>query len=167
MVVVAARNARSGGHRLNARRVVIASDHAGFELKQTLVAELQALGCEAVDLGPADTASVDYPDFADRLAEAIAQDGADTGVLVCGTGIGISIAANRHRHIRAGLAHDVTSARLMREHNDANVLVLGGRLIGPETARDCLKVFLQTSFEGGRHQRRVDKLSPPSGPRPA
>ena len=130
-------------------------------MKQTLLAELRALGCEALDLGTGGTASVDYPDFADVVADAIAQGRADTGVLVCGTGIGISIGANRHRHIRAGVAHDVTSARLMREHNDANVLALGARLIGPETARDCLKVFLQTSFEGGRHQRRVDKLSPP------
>jgi len=167
MVGLRPRNARSGGHRLNARRVVIASDHAGFELKLALVAELQALGCEPVDLGTDGAASVDYPDFADKLAEAMAQGRADTGVLVCGTGIGISIGANRHRHIRAGLAHDVTSARLMREHNDANVLALGARLIGVETARDCLKVFLQTSFEGGRHQRRVDKLSPPSAPHPA
>lgn len=147
---------------MNARRVVIASDHAGFDLKQILVDELNALGCVAVDLGTDGTASVDYPDFADKLAAAMAAGEAQTGVLVCGTGIGISIEANRHRHIRAGLAHDTTSARLMREHNDANVLALGARLIGVETARDCLKVFLETSFEGGRHQRRVDKLSPPA-----
>ena len=152
---------------MDARRVVIASDHAGFELKQALLAELRALGCHPVDLGTHGPESVDYPDFADRLAAAMAGGEAETGVLVCGTGIGISIGANRHSHIRAGLAHDVTSARLMREHNDANVLALGARLIGVETARDCLKVFLETSFEGGRHQRRVDKLSPPSASRPA
>ncbi len=146
---------------MSKRRVVIASDHAGFELKQALVAELRSLGCEPVDLGTHGADSVDYPDFAEKLASAMAEGQAQTGVLVCGTGIGISIAANRHRHIRAGLAHDVTSARLMREHNDANVLALGERLIGIQTARDCLKVFLETSFEGGRHQRRVDKLSPP------
>jgi ribose 5-phosphate isomerase B len=144
---------------VNERRVAIASDHAGFELKQSLVAELDALGCEAVDLGTHDVSSVDYPDYADRLATALAAGEAESGVLVCGTGIGISMAANRHRHIRAAVAHDVTSARLARLHNDANVLALGARLIGIETARDCLKVFLDTSFEGGRHQRRVDKLT--------
>lgn len=144
---------------VDGRRVVIASDHAGFELKQALVAELERLGCVPVDLGTDSTDSVDYPDFGDRLAGALKAGEADTGVLVCGTGIGIAIAANRHAHIRAGVCHDTTSARLTRLHNDANVLALGARLIGPETARDCLKVFLETSFEGGRHQRRVDKLS--------
>jgi ribose 5-phosphate isomerase B len=168
MVVLDPRNARYGGHTVSTRRVVIASDHAGFELKQALVAQLRELGCDPVDLGTDGSQSVDYPDFADKLAAAMAQGQADTGVLVCGTGIGISIGANRHSHIRAGLAHDVTSARLMREHNDANVLALGARLIGLATACDCLKVFLETSFEGGRHQRRVDKLSPPPAtPRPA
>lgn len=146
---------------MNRRRVAIASDHAGFELKQALVAELEALGYARVDLGTHDSASVDYPDYAERVAQALADDGAALGVLVCGTGIGIAIAANRHAHVRAAVVHDVTSARLTRAHNDANVLALGARLIGPETARDCLKVFLETSFEGGRHQRRVDKLSTP------
>lgn len=168
MVVLSPGNARYGGQAVSKRRVVIASDHAGFELKQALIAELRNLDCEPVDLGAHGPESVDYPDFAEKLAAAMADGEADTGVLVCGTGIGISIAANRHSHIRAGLAHDVTSARLMREHNDANVLALGERLIGIQTARDCLKVFLETSFEGGRHQRRVDKLSPPrTAQRPA
>ncbi len=141
------------------RHIAIASDHAGYELKQVLVTTLQELGRVPIDLGTTGPESVDYPDFADLLAAAIARGEAAMGVLVCGTGIGIAIAANRHLHIRAGVAHDATSARLTRLHNDANVLALGARLIGEETARDCLKVFLETSFEGGRHQRRVDKLS--------
>ena len=138
--------------------IAIASDHAGFELKAQLKQELAAMGFEPLDLGPDSTASVDYPDFANRLAEALKDRKAARGVLICGTGIGISMAANRHRHIRAGLVHDVTSARLTRQHNNANVLCLGARLIGADVAKDCLKVFLTTDFEGGRHENRVAKL---------
>jgi ribose 5-phosphate isomerase B len=138
--------------------VAIASDHAGFELKEALKSVLGELGLAALDLGTDGPASVDYPDFADRLAAALADKRAKRGVLVCGTGIGISIAANRHRHIRAAVAHDVTSARLSRQHNDANVLCLGARLVGSDVAKDCLRVFLGTDFEGGRHQIRVAKL---------
>jgi ribose 5-phosphate isomerase B len=142
--------------------VAVAADHAGFPLKETLKADLAARGFEVLDLGTDGPASVDYPDFADRLAEALRRGPAKRGVVVCGTGIGISIAANRHRHLRAALCHDSTGARLARQHNDANVLALGARLIGEEVARECLKVFLETPFEGGRHARRVAKLSPPS-----
>jgi ribose 5-phosphate isomerase B len=138
--------------------IAIASDHAGFDLKAQLKQELAAMGFEALDLGPESTASVDYPDFANRLAAALKDGQAKRGVLICGTGIGISIAANRHRHIRAGLVHDVTGARLTRQHNNANVLCLGARLIGADVAKDCLKVFLTTDFEGGRHENRVAKL---------
>jgi ribose 5-phosphate isomerase B len=138
--------------------IAIASDHAGFELKGQLKQELQALGFEALDLGPDSAASVDYPDFANRLADALKGGQAERGVLICGTGIGISMAANRHRHIRAALVHDVTGARLTRLHNNANVLCLGARLIGTDVAKDCLRVFLTTDFEGGRHQNRVAKL---------
>jgi ribose 5-phosphate isomerase B len=139
--------------------IAIAADHAGFELKELLKAELIALGVPTLDLGTDGPASVDYPDFADRLAAALKDNRAARGVLVCGTGIGISIAANRHRHIRAAVCHDTTSARLARLHNDANVLVLGARLTGPEVAKDCLCTFLSTDFEGGeRHTRRVGKL---------
>jgi ribose 5-phosphate isomerase B len=102
---------------------------------------------------------VDYPDYAEKLAAALKAGTALRGVLICGTGIGMSIAINRHRHIRAARCQDVTDARLAREHNDANVLVLGARTIGAETAKDCLRTFLATKFEGGRHQRRVDKMS--------
>jgi ribose 5-phosphate isomerase B len=101
---------------------------------------------------------VDYPDFGDAMAEAIRSGEAARGVLVCGSGIGISIAANRHRVVRCALCHDVTSARLARLHNDSNVIALGARLIGVEVARDCVSAFLSTSFEGGRHQRRIDKM---------
>lgn len=139
--------------------IAIASDHAGFELKETLKAELVRKGLSVLDLGTDGPQSVDYPDFASTLAEAMRDGRADRGVLVCGTGIGISIAANRHRNLRAALCHDSVSARLARQHNDANVLVLGARLIGIEVAKDCLEVFLTTPFEGGRHQRRVEKLS--------
>jgi ribose 5-phosphate isomerase B len=139
--------------------VAIASDHAGFPLKETLKDELRRLGHQVVDLGTSNLESVDYPDFAEKLADAVKAGQAQRGVLVCGTGIGISIAANRHRHLRAAVCHDVTSTRLARQHNDANVLAIGGRLVGEETARECLKVFLETPFEGGRHARRVGKLS--------
>ncbi len=138
--------------------IAIASDHAGFDLKAQLKQELLALGFEPLDLGPDSTASVDYPDFADRLAAALKDGRAKRGVLICGTGIGISMAANRHRHLRAAVVHDVTSARLTRQHNNANVLCLGARLTGADVAKDCLKVFLTTDFEGGRHQNRVAKL---------
>ncbi|WP_119458313.1 ribose 5-phosphate isomerase B [Rhodospirillaceae bacterium SYSU D60014] len=139
--------------------IAIASDHAGFELKETLKADLEALGFSVLDLGADGLDSVDYPDFANALSAAMREGKAGRGVLVCGTGIGISIAANRHRNIRAALCHDSVSARLARQHNDANVLALGARLIGTEVAKDCLKVFLETPFDGGRHLRRVEKLA--------
>jgi ribose 5-phosphate isomerase B len=139
-------------------RVVIGGDHAGFALKEVLKAELAALGYAVDDVGTFDSASVDYPDIADKVAGKIAA-GAPRGVLVCGTGIGIAIAANRHRGIRAAVCHDSVSARLARQHNDANVLALGARLLGEEVAKDCLRVFLSTAFEGGRHARRVAKMS--------
>lgn len=138
--------------------IALASDHAGVELKAALKAALAERGFEPLDLGTHDAASVDYPDMADALAATIAEGRAARGVLICGTGIGISIAANRHRHLRAALCHDITTARLAREHNDANVLVLGARTTGIETARDCLAAFLDTKFAGGRHARRVAKL---------
>ncbi len=138
--------------------VAIASDHAGFDLKDKLAAALREMGYPVLDLGTDNTDSVDYPDYAASLARSLSEGRAGRGVLVCGTGIGISIAANRHAGVRAALCHDSLSARLSRQHNDANVLALGARLIGSETALDCLRTFLETSFEGGRHQRRVDKL---------
>jgi ribose 5-phosphate isomerase B len=140
-------------------RVAIAADHGGVDLKAILTAELAALGFGVLDLGTDGPDPVDYPDIAAKLVRAIASGEVTRGVLLCGSGIGISIAANRHPAIRAALCHDGLTARLARQHNDANVLVLGGRLVGPELARDCLKIFFSTPFEGGRHARRVAKLS--------
>ena len=138
--------------------IALAADHAGYELKDLLKQDLEEMGYEVLDLGTNARDSVDYPDYGMALAEAVAEGKAGRGVLVCGTGIGISIAANRNPAVRAAVCHDETSARLAREHNDANVLALGARLIGPEVARDCLKAFLQTEFAGGRHSGRVAKL---------
>src|SRR5687768_16092343 len=138
--------------------IAIAADHAGLDLKSLLLEELRQSGFEVLDLGTNSPDSVDYPDFADSLAGAIKKGRVSRGILVCGTGIGISIAANRHKGVRAALCRDVTDARLAREHNDANVLVLGGRTTGAETAKDCLRSFLSTAFSGGRHVRRVEKM---------
>lgn len=143
--------------------VALAADHAGFELKNLLRDELKADGYAVVDLGTNGPESVDYPDFGYSLAKAVSLGQAQFGIAVCGTGIGISIAANRLPACRAALCHDASSARLSREHNDANVLALGARLIGVETARDCVKTFLGTAFAGDRHTRRVTKLGQPAG----
>lgn len=140
------------------QRIAVASDHAGYALKEVLKAELERLGHAVLDLGTDGPESVDYPDFGLAAAEAIAAGEARLGVVVCGTGIGISIAANRVPAVRAALCHDVTTAKLCREHNDANVLALGARIVGEEVAKDCLRAFLETDFAGGRHVRRVDKL---------
>lgn len=139
--------------------IAIASDHAGVALKATLKESLESLGFQVLDLGTDGPASVDYPDFADAMADALKTGRAARGILICGTGIGISIAANRHRHVRAALCHDATTARLCRQHNDANVLALGARIIGLEVALDCARAFLATPFEGGRHQNRIAKFS--------
>lgn len=139
--------------------VAFASDHGGFALKQELIAFLRESGYETLDLGTDGVASVDYPDFAAAMAEAIKAGKVSRGVLICGTGIGMSMAANRYPFIRAGLCHDVTDARLTRRHNDANVLALGGRTLGAETAKECLEAFLTTEFEGDRHVRRIAKMS--------
>jgi ribose 5-phosphate isomerase B len=139
--------------------VAVAADHGGYDLKCALIPELRALGFDVLDLGTNGTESVDYPNFANAVAAAIEAGKAQRGVLICGTGMGMTIAANRHRFIRCALVHDVTTARLARQHNDANVLALGGRILGNEVAKDCLRVFFTTAFEGGRHARRVGLLS--------
>ena len=143
---------------MTGKTIVIASDHAGVELKAQLVADMKAMGAQIHDLGPSDTASVDYPDYAHKLAEWMKSHADAQGVLICGSGIGMSIAANRHPHIRAALCHSGLEASLTRKHNNANVLCLGARIIGCETARDCLKQFLTTEFEGGRHAERIKKI---------
>lgn len=140
-------------------RIAIASDHAGYPLKALLAEDLREAGHELLDLGAADAeTSVDYPDFGRACAEAVASGKAEFGVVVCGSGIGISIAANRVPGARCALVYDNLSARLAREHNDANIVALGARLTGAETARDAVKAFLATSFAGGRHGRRIEKL---------
>ncbi|WPZ33280.1 ribose 5-phosphate isomerase B [Thalassobaculum sp. OXR-137] len=141
--------------------IAVASDHAGFPLKSDLAEFLRDKGFEVVDLGTDGSESVDYPDFAFEMARALKDGRVARGVLVCGTGLGISIAANRYPWVRAALCHDVTTARLCREHNDANVIALGGRLIGVELARDCVETFLATEFGGDRHARRVGKMTNP------
>ena len=145
-----------------AERIAIVSDHAAFEMKRELAVHLAEAGHEVLDLGTASTDSVDYPDYGYRLAEAIASGRADKGVSLCGSGVGISISINRHPSCRCALVAESLSARLAREHNDANVIALGARLIGIEQAKECVAVFLATEFAGGRHQRRVDKLSNPA-----
>ncbi len=140
-------------------RIAAGSDHAGRALKDQLVEHLRANGHEVDDLGTHDDARVDYPDYGAAVARRVTEGGADVGLCVCGSGIGISIAANKVRGARAALVHDVTTARLAREHNDANVICIGERTTGPETARQCVDAFLAAGFEGGRHVGRLDKIS--------
>lgn len=142
------------------RAVLLAADHAGYDLKQDLARHLTDLGWEPEDLGTDSPDSVDYPDFAHRLAEAIERGRAERGILVCGAGIGMSIAANRHPGVRAANCLDERMAALAREHNDANVLCLGSRLLDPDQAKKIVWTFLETPFGGGRHGRRVEKIEP-------
>jgi ribose 5-phosphate isomerase B len=145
-----------------ADRIAIASDHAAVELKAALAEHMRRLGHEVIDLGPEGADPVDYPDYGYRIAEAIASGEADKGVAICGSGIGISIAVNRHPAARAALVSEPLSARLAREHNDANVIAMGARLIGIAMAKECVEAFLTTPFGGDRHRARVRKLSNPS-----
>ena len=142
-------------------RVAIASDHAAIEMKAALVEWLTEAGHDVNDLGPMTTDSVDYPDFGYKLANVVASGEADRGVALCGSGIGISMAVNRTPACRCALVSEGLSAKLAREHNDANVIALGARVVGIEIAKDCLNIFMNTDFGGDRHQRRVDKLSAP------
>jgi len=138
--------------------VAVAADHAGVALKSAVAKQLADMGYQVIDLGTNGPESVDYPDFARAVAEAVAGARAQWGVLVCGSGVGMAMAANRNPAVRAVAAHSGLEARLSRQHNDANVLTLGARLVGEETARDCVSAFFSTPFEGGRHERRVAKL---------
>jgi ribose 5-phosphate isomerase B len=140
-------------------RLAIAADHAAVTLKDELAGWLREEGHEVLDLGTHGTGSVDYPDFGYKLAEAVADGRAERGIALCGSGIGISIAVNRNPAVRCALVSEPLSARLSREHNDANVLALGARIVGLEMARACIEAFLITQFLGGRHARRVDLLS--------
>lgn len=142
-------------------RIAIASDHAAIALKSALVAYMEAAGHEVEDLGPYDESSVDYPDYGYKLSDSVASGKADFGVALCGPGIGISIAVNRNPGCRAALVSEPLSAKLAREHNDANVIAMGARLTGIDMAKACLDSFLSTPFAGDRHVRRVGKLSNP------
>ncbi len=144
-----------------AERIAIASDHAAVELKAALAHWLRETGHDVTDLGPDGVESVDYPDYGYKLAEELAAGRADFGIALCGSGIGISIAANRHPACRCARVTEPLSARLAREHNDANAIAMGARLIGVEMARACVEAFLATPFSGDRHVRRVEKLSHP------
>lgn len=138
---------------------VIASDHGGLELKETVRRFLEERGIATRDLGTLDSESVDYPDFGEKVAGAVSRGDAERGVLVCGTGIGMSIVANKFPRVRAALVTDEFTARMAKEHNDANVLVLGGRVLQPEHALRLVGAWLDAVFEGGRHQKRLDKIA--------
>ena len=139
-------------------KIVLSSDHAGFELKGQIIEHLRESAHELEDLGPFEAVSVDYPDFGAAVGRAVASGQADVGIAVCGSGIGIAIAANKIDGVRAATVHDVTSARLSKEHNDANVLCLGQRFLGVQTALDSVDAYLSATFAGGRHARRVEKI---------
>lgn len=143
--------------------ILFASDHAGFELKELLAERARESGHEVLDLGPVSEDPVDYPDFAHDLARRIAAGDGERGVLVCGTGIGMSMVANRHPGVRAALCHDAFTAEMGRRHNNANVLCMGGRTTGPGVAIQMLDIFLTTPFDGGRHGRRVEKVDRETG----
>lgn len=139
-------------------KIAIAADHGGFELKDSMVEYIKSLGNEVVDLGTNSADSVDYPDYAKKVCEEIQKGTSDLGILICGTGIGMSLAANKFEGIRAACVSDVYSAKMSRNHNNANVLCIGARVIGDEVAKLIIKTFLENEFEAGRHQRRVDKI---------
>ena len=140
-------------------RIALSADHAGYELKDALIAWLREAGHETIDLGTNGPESVDYPDFGARLGRAVANGDAERGIAICGSGIGIAIAANRNPGCRCAQVNEPLSASLARTHNDANAIALGARLIGIDMAKACVTAFLAADFEGGRHQRRVDMLS--------
>lgn len=140
-------------------RIAIACDHAGVELKQKLTSVLTELGNEVINLGTDNNESVDYPDYAEKVCDAIISKRASKGVLICGSGIGMSMVANRFPQIRAALCHNIETAKLSRQHNNANVLVVGQRTTDPNIVLEMVRAFFTTPFEGGRHQRRIDKFS--------
>ncbi len=139
-------------------KIALGCDHGGWELKNIIEGVLKSLDIEVVDMGTGSEDSVDYPDYGEKVAEAVSQGEVDRGIAVCGTGIGMSIVANKYPGVRAALCHDSFTARMSRLHNDSNVLVLGGRVTGREVAVEMLKQWLATPFEGGRHKRRLDKI---------
>lgn len=144
------------------QNILLAADHAGFPLKQELASFLEKKGFSVIDLGTHSTDSVDYPDFGQAAAKAILAGKAEQGIIICGTGIGISISANRFKGIRAALCGDVETAKMARQHNNANILALAGRVLSAETAIEIVNAFLETAFEGGRHQNRIIKIDNPA-----
>ena len=139
-------------------KIALGCDHGGWELKNIIEGVLKSLDIEVVDMGTGNEDSVDYPDYGEKVAEAVSHGEVDRGIAVCGTGIGMSIVANKYPGVRAALCHDSFTARMSRLHNDSNILVLGGRVTGREVAVEMLKQWLATPFEGGRHKRRLDKI---------
>ncbi len=140
-------------------KIAIGSDHRGFEVKRRIVSLVERLGHEVVDMGPSSSESVDYPDYAFQVAKAVSEQRVDRGILICGTSIGMCIAANKVRGVRAAPCHDSITAEMSRRHNDANVLCLSADLLGGELVDRMVKIWLETEFEGGRHARRVDKIT--------
>ncbi|MEE3252825.1 MAG: ribose 5-phosphate isomerase B [Nitrospinota bacterium] len=141
------------------KKIAIASDHGGFDLKKNVISSLQNKGLEIEDLGPSNTDSVDYPDYGVKIAHAILEQRVERGIVICGTGVGMSIVVNRFPGIRGTLCSDVYTAKMCREHNDSNILIMGGRVIGKDLALEIVGIWLKTNFEGGRHQRRLDKIN--------
>ena len=139
-------------------RIGLGCDHGGFELKEELRRYLRSIGEDPVDVGVFDQESVDYPDFGIQIAQQVSNGGLERGILICGTGIGMSIVANKFPGVRAAVVHDLYTARFSREHNDTNVLVLGGRIVGKELAKEIVHVWLRAAFAGGRHKRRLEKI---------
>lgn len=140
-------------------KIVLGSDHAGYGLKEAVKEHLSSQGWDVIDCGTDSEESVDYPDFAEKVARAICDGVCEKGILICGTGIGISIAANKLPGIRAAVCHDLFTAQASREHNDANILAMGARVLEPSLALEMVDLWLETPFSGGRHQRRIDKIS--------
>jgi len=141
------------------KKIAIASDHGGFDLKESVIGSLRDKGCEIDDLGPSSGDSVDYPDYGIKLAQAIVEKKVERGIVICGTGVGMSIVVNRFPGIRGTLCSDVYTAKMCREHNDSNILIMGGRVIDKDLALEIVRIWLKTEFEGGRHQRRLDKIN--------
>jgi ribose 5-phosphate isomerase B len=140
-------------------KIAIGSDHAGFELKEIISQLLKEMGHEVIDMGTASNSSVDYPDFAETVSKAVSEGSVDRGILICGTGIGMSIVANKFKNVRAALCNDLFTAKMSRLHNDANVLAIGGRIVGKDLAKEIVNIWINTPFEGGRHLKRLEKIT--------
>lgn len=140
-------------------KVAIGSDHAGFELKEIISNMVKNMGYEVIDMGTGSSCSVDYPDYAEAVAKAVSNGTVERGILICGTGIGMSIVANKFKNVRAALCNDLFTAKMSRLHNDANILCIGGRVVGKDLAMEIVNVWFNTPFEGGRHSRRLEKIN--------